>query len=121
MRSVNDNNVEPNDGDLLTAEQMREITSSPEELFEQKREDLKFNLMSTMVKLARDQGRKFYAVNFQREQDMSLLNAVVKDFQELGYKTTTQDSVQKVGEKEIPIVTLSISWEEEKDVSEETK
>src|SRR5690606_32010025 len=99
MKSVNDNNVELNEGDLLTAEQLREITATPEELFQQKREDIKLNFMSSMVKLAREQGRKFYAANFQREQDTSLLDAVIKDFQDLGYKTITQDSVQKMGEK----------------------
>lgn len=121
MKSVNESSQELNENDLLTAEQMREITSTPEELFEQKREDIKLNFMSTMVKLAREQGRKFYAANFQREQDTSLLDAVIKDFQELGYKTITQDSIQKMGEKEVPIVTLAISWEEEKDVPQETK
>ena len=97
-------------GEMLTAKQLLEITSTVEELFEQKREDIKANFMTTMVKLAREQGRKMYAATFQLEEDTSLLDTIIADFQALGYKTLTEDGVQKVGEKEVQVRTLGISW-----------
>lgn len=104
------------DGGLLTAKELLEVTATPEQLQERKREDLKQTFMQNMVTKATNNGSKSYAANFLKEENMSVLDGVVEDFKALGFEVTTTESVQKVPNQqgqvsETPIVQLLISWE----------
>ena len=111
MQSVTDMQITEND--FLSAEQMREITSTPEELFQAQVTSIKENLMSSMVNVATKQGRKFYAAQFLKEGNDKLIKTISDEFEGMGYKINTADTIQENGTQQIPIVILTISWETE--------
>lgn len=108
MQSVND--MEITEQDFLTAEQMREITATPEELFESQVNSIKENAMTTMVRLATEQGRNFYAIQFIKSQDNKLVDAISAFFSENGYKTQQVDTSDEASGT--PLTVLTISWGE---------
>lgn len=108
MQSVND--MEITEQDFLTADQMREITATPEELFESQVNSIKENAMTTMVRLATEQGRKFYAIQFIKSDNERLIDAIAGFFSESGYKTQKADTVDKTTNTSLTILT--ISWED---------
>ena len=56
MQSIGDLGV--NESEFLTAEELRNITATPEEIFEERIENLKETFMQTMVKKATNEGVK---------------------------------------------------------------
>lgn len=108
MQSINDAAI--TEDDFLTADQMREITATPEELFDKQVESIKENFMTSMVRTAREQGRQFYAGTFIKQGNEKLIKTIASDFQEMGYVTESADTVQNNGQQEIPVTVLTISW-----------
>lgn len=110
MKSLDEANSIVNEGDFLTAEELRNLTATKEELFEKKVFDIKENFMSTMVKLATQQGLFGYSAMFRKEKETSVLDKVKSEFEELGYTVTTTDRVQEIQGAEIEVTDLTVTW-----------
>lgn len=115
MQSVGQD-VTPVNGGLLTAKELLEITATPQQLEDRKREELKQTFMQNMVTKATNNGSKLYEANFLKEENMTVLDGVMADFKDLGFDVSTQDFTQSVPDQkgqlvETPIVRLTISWE----------
>ena len=101
MKSVEDVVIDKDE--FLTAEQLRGMTATQEELFEQKVYDIKTNFMSTMVQKATTQGSTGYQAIFRREADTGVLDKVKSAFIALGYKVTTKDRIQEMEGNKIDV------------------
>lgn len=110
-------------GELLTAQQLLDLTATEQELTERRIEEYKSNFMSTMVKQATDSGKKAFGAHFIKEPVMTVMETIAKDFKSAGYEVSTTESIQNVpganGQTtETPIVTLLISWEKANQTSQ---
>lgn len=107
------NNMEPLGSDQFpTAEQLKDITATPEELFEKQVEATTSNIMSTMVRLAQEQGRTNYGVQLRVDtSSQEFIDAVANTFKELGYVVSMEDSEGLLGENKIPVKNVTISWD----------
>lgn len=117
MQSINDaqeNEVAERDM-FIRAEDLRDITLTPEQLFEIQKNNLCETLMESMVKVATKNGAHVYASNLLEAMDEKLRNEIVDHFKDLGYdvilseKLTTKQQTQQ-GVKEIDYRVLSIGW-----------
>lgn len=108
MQNVNDLNIQADE--FPTAETLKDLTATPEELFDKAVHNTKVNLMSTMVRLAKEQGKTSYSAQFEKETEEKFFNALLKDFNELGYEATVVDSLGGFGQKPEPIKLVTISW-----------
>lgn len=109
MQGINEMGVTQND--FLTADQLRDITATEQDLFERQVFNTKRNIMDTLVKLANEQGQTQYGVQFNKNNSPDeFIDAIVNDFTELGYSITTEDSVSNLGETEIPVKLVTLSW-----------
>lgn len=93
---------------LVTAEALLEMTISPQNLFEKQKTELLDNFMSSMVRIATEQGLKQYAANLHPQFDVPLLAAVKSELQTLGYLITTANvNSPTAGD----FIQLQISWD----------
>ena len=116
MQNINDSKDEVEVADaFIRAEDLRNITLTPEQLFQIQKENLCNTLMESMVKVATKNGSHVYASNILEAMDERLRNELVEFFKELGYdvalsdKITTEQQTQN-GVQKIEYRVLSIGW-----------
>jgi hypothetical protein len=116
MKSINEasqENVELIDT-YVDAQSLREITLTPEQLFENKKKNVCDGLMETMVKMATTQGKNFYAVNLFEDfyTDEKLVKEIIEVFSDLGYNVNLSEPMQnkEVGPKSFKM--LVVDWRE---------
>lgn len=110
MQSINEmSNVSSND--LISAQQLQEMTATPEDLFNMKKEDLLVNLMSSMVGVATKNGAYTYQARMTADYDTAVLDAIQSELNGLGYNVSYEPSKFTVEGREIDIIVLNISWE----------
>jgi hypothetical protein len=96
-----------NDTTLVTAEALREMTITKEALFERQKASILDSLMSTMVKVATENGGNNYVANLNPQFDTALLANITGELSKLGYNVATEaKSDSKMG----PFISLIISW-----------
>lgn len=106
MQGINDIQTD----EFPTAEELKELTATKEELFDKIVHDTKVNIMSSMVRLAKEQGKTSYGAQFRKEEDTTFINKVADDFRELGYEVNLEDGVNNIGGASVAITTLTVSW-----------
>lgn len=79
-----------NDTTLVTAEILRGMTVSKEALAERQKASVLDQLMSSMVRIATEQGGNQYAANLNPQFDPTLLAQITEELTKLGYTTTTE-------------------------------
>lgn len=100
--------------ELVTAEELRNLTISEEEKRERDRRNVKDNMMSSMVRLASENGALEYTANLAPQFDSVLLTTIVDDFKELGYKTEVKkEKNDNFGE----YIALKVSWADQAEQS----
>ena len=92
---------------LVTAEALRELTVTPDVIYDRQKEHLLDNLMLTMVKIAQDNGSTEYKATLAPQFDPKMLAEIVDVLKELGYNVTSES---KNDEKMGPFISLSIAW-----------
>lgn len=96
-----------NDTNLITAQALREMTITTAALFEKQKASVLDSLMSSMVRIASEIGGNSHGVALSEQFDKTLLEAITKELQDLGYTVTASPTTDsKLG----PIVALSVSW-----------
>lgn len=103
MQSIGNENTEQ----LVTAQALREMTVTKDVLFERQKASLLDTFMSSMVKIATEQGGNAYGANLHAQFDPVLLVSITDKLKELGYNTTVESkSDPKMGN----FITLAVSW-----------
>ncbi len=96
--------------ELVTAEQLRELTATDEELYDRALKGLVESAMSSMVANATNQGALGYGVQILLESNgksnEKLIEDFVKTFQDLGYTVNTNDA-EISGQK---VRNVNIEW-----------
>jgi hypothetical protein len=96
------------DTKLVTAEVLRDMTISKEDLFQKQKESVLESLMSSMVRIASESGGKSYSANLNPQFDTTLLVSIVDQLKGLGYAVTVETKTAKdIGN----FTQLTISWE----------
>ena len=114
MQNINDVQ-EPKPDKFITAESLRELTLTPEQLFEIQKSNLCDTLMESMVGVATKNGDYSYTTNLLEAMSERLRNEIVEKFQELGYtvelsqKLQTEQQTQR-GVQKIEYRILTINW-----------
>ena len=96
-----------NDTNLVTAEALREMTISKEALLKNQKRGIIDTLMSTMVRIATEQGGNGYTANFDPKFNPTLLAEITENLESLGYKVVTE---AKSDEKSIASISVTINW-----------
>lgn len=105
MQSVTD--INGTDTNLVTAEALREMTITKEDLIARQKANILDDLMSSMVKVATQHGANSYTANVNAQFDPTLLQDIVAQLTTLGYTVTTENkSTEKMGN----ILQVVISW-----------
>lgn len=92
---------------LVHAQVLREMTITKEELFTRQKDSVLDALMSSMTRIAADQGGSNYVAQLTPQFDPTLLAEITKTLEGLGYKVTSEARNQKdIGS----YVALTISW-----------
>lgn len=92
---------------LVTAEALREMTITKEDLFERQKANVLDQLMSSMVRQATENGNRSYSANLNPQFDPSLLGKIVDELKALGYEVTSEaKNDPKLGS----FIALSINW-----------
>lgn len=100
-------NVNETDVTLVTADSLREMTITKEELFERQKSSVLDALMSSMTRIASEQGGRSYVANLNPQFDVNLLNSITQTLQGLGYVVTTESKQDaNIGN----FTSLTISW-----------
>jgi len=103
MLDINDSTAE----ELLTAEQLLNMTVSKEELYKRQKEGLMQSLMSSMVQTATQTGATAYVAQLNPQINAALLTEVTDEFKKLGYSTVVKnEKTQQLGE----YIALIIDW-----------
>lgn len=106
-------NLKPQELELMTAQELREVTVTESVLYNRRKENLLQDLMGTMVRLATEQGRKNYSAQVQAKQfDTKLLEEVIEAFKGRGYTVSTADKVTNMTGTPIELIELTIDWNE---------
>ena len=101
------NLTEETNTELLSADELLNLTISEQEKFERDRQSVLENLMSSMVQVATQNGATQYAAALNPQFDKNLLTVVAIELTNLGYRTeTTEVNDPKLG----TYSNLSISW-----------
>jgi len=96
-----------NDTNLVTAEALREMTISKEALLENQKRGILDTLMSTMVRIATEQGGNGYTANFDPKFNPVLLADITNNLEGLGYKVLTEAKTDAtVGAS----ISVTINW-----------
>lgn len=77
--------------ELLTAQQLLDLTLTDEERFERDRQSVLTNLMTSMVQVATNQGAKEYSAALNPKFDKNLLVEISKELSGLGYRIETTE------------------------------
>lgn len=95
---------------LVDAQTLREMTITKEELFNRQKDNVLDAIMSSMTGVASSKGDFQYQAQLTPQFDTKLLAEIVKKFEDLGYKVTSEAKNQEaIG----AYVALSISWAKE--------
>lgn len=100
-------NVNETDVNLVTAEVLREMTITKEDLFERQKNSVLDALMSSMTRIASEQGGRTYVANLNPQFDPVLMTSITEKLQELGYSVTVET---RTDEKLGSFVSLAINW-----------
>jgi len=93
--------------EIVPAETLREMTATKESLFERQKNSILETLMSSMVKVATDNGARNYSANLHPQFDQVLLKTVTDKLTEAGYAVTAETRKDdKIGE----FIVLNIVW-----------
>lgn len=96
-----------NDTTLVTAQALKEMTVTKDELFARQKASVLDSLMSSMVRIATEVGGNDYIATLNPQFDQNLLNEIVDELTTLGYIATVQDKVDTVGGQ---TKVLTIIW-----------
>lgn len=95
------------DTNLVPAQTLREMTVTKEALIKRQKDSVLDSLMSSMVRIATEQGGNGYAANLNPQFDPTILAEIVTELQTIGYTVTTE---AKSDEKLGSFITMSIKW-----------
>jgi hypothetical protein len=115
INEVQENPVEDARDMFIRAQDLRDITLTPEQLFEIQKNNLCETIMESMVKVATKNGAHVYASNILESMDDRLRTEIVDHFKSLDYdvilseKMSTKQQTQQ-GVKEIEYRVISIGW-----------
>lgn len=109
MKNINDQHTDIDQ--YVSAVALKEMTLSEEDLFEIQKENICENLMSSMVSVATKQGRDFYGANLLTSMSQSLVDDVVKFFDDLGYDTSLGQATNDPATGQ-EFKVLTISWKD---------
>lgn len=99
--------TDQNETNLITAQDLRAMVMTKEALFDRQKTSILNDLMSTMVRLATEQGAGGYAANLDPKFDPTLLSSVTKELTDLGYEVTTEPKTDgNLGS----VLCLTIKW-----------
>ncbi len=92
---------------LVSAEAMREMTISKEVLFEQQKNQVLDTFMSSMVRIASEQGNNLYNANLNPQFDPTMLGSITTQLTDLGYVVEVETKTQ---EKLGSYISMTIKW-----------
>jgi hypothetical protein len=95
-------------GNLVTAEVLREMTITKEDLLKRQKESVLEALMSSMVRLASEQGSTSYSANLHPQFDSVILVQIVDTLKSLGYTVVTEKAKEENTDQEI--IRLVVTW-----------
>jgi hypothetical protein len=105
MQAMNVGN--DNDTAMVPAQTLREMTISQAVISKRQKDSIMDSFMSSMVRIATEQGGNGYSAKLQPTFDPTLLAEISNEFQTLGYTVTTEQQVDPtVG----PFLLMTISW-----------
>ena len=107
MQSIQDTEATT---EFVTADELRDMTISQEELFERQKANLLDTLFGNMVKLATESGLFFYEANLNPKFDPVLLATLKGEFEGLGYEVQVNDRELQTNEGTQAYKSLVISW-----------
>ena len=110
MQSVSDGTKPADLDELVPASELREITATPEDLFDKKKMDMLTSLMSSMVGVATQNGSHSYAAQMTADMDTTVLDAVQQELRDLGYQVSYEPSKFKMQGQEMDIILFKINW-----------
>lgn len=102
------------ENDILSAEQLREVTATEAEL--EKRAELSFmeGLMTSMVQVATGNGAKSYEAFIPEKpqpNQQKTIDTVTNKLKDLGYLVTFQPSYIMNEGKQVPMQKMIVNWE----------
>lgn len=109
MQSAVETEVKGQPDNLVTAEVLREMTITKETVLERQKASVLDSLMSSMVRLASENGAKVYKANLNPQFDAVMLTQIIDTLKGLGYKVETTKTQEENTKQEV--ILLSISWE----------
>jgi len=96
-----------NDTTLVSAELLREMTVSKEDLTARQKASVLDQLMSSMVRVATEAGGNSYSANLNPQFDPALLAQITDELKALGYTVTTE---AKNDPKMGSFINVLIAW-----------
>lgn len=102
--------------EILSAEDLRNVTATEEELAERAQIGFMESLMSSMVQVARTNGSYVYESFIPEkpnEKQQVTLDAVTGRLKELGYNISVVPSYMMDKDKKIPAQKLIVDWSEQ--------
>lgn len=111
MQSINEQTGTPQtqELELVSADTLRDMTITPEELFDKQKQEILVSLMSSMVSVATQNGASEYAANLHPQFDPKLLEDIKTQLGSLGYTTESRkESAENLGE----FISLVVSWKQ---------
>lgn len=88
MQAMNVGN--DNDTTMVPAQTLREMTVSPDVIAKRQKDSILDAVMSSMVRIATEQGGNNYIVKLQPQFDQTMLTDITTELQTLGYSVKTE-------------------------------
>lgn len=96
---------------LVTAQVLRDMTITKDDLFSRQKNNVLDSLMSSMVRIATEAGGESYVANLNPQFDAALLEIIIRDLEDLGYKVTSETkTVTLEAGNPTSFIALTISW-----------
>lgn len=113
MQNINDTLANMEDIGFPTAEQVKAITATPEDLYQAKLFSAKNNLADTIVQVARQQGLTQYSQKLKPDGEIPRLIEDLSEFvKSLGYTASVRDVVEPTMDGgTINLIELTLGWD----------
>lgn len=107
-------NVNEESISLMPAQDLREVTATPEAIFNRQKNEVLQSLMTSMVQFATTNGVYEYSAQLHPNFDEKMLSEIKETLENLGYGTSSNEGESQAIGKHI---VLNVSWKAEEDVS----
>jgi len=108
MKDINAINEEGGDLELVTAEELRDMTITKEEMYARDKANIIQSFMSSMVSNANSNGVFVYSANLSPAFDPILLEDIKSEFTNIGYEVEVEEAETKSMGK---VKVIHFSWE----------